>query len=118
MSATDELKRLAAILADWAADAPAATLFVFGSRVRGDHRPDSDLDVIIDWDYQAMQQTDHDWWQLNTSEDFANIDKALGTRLHFPERDAISRRAFTAPEVYRDRNVVCVFLPPNPRKAP
>jgi hypothetical protein len=108
---TDDFKRLATILADWAADAPAATLYVFGSRVRGDHRPDSDLDVIIQWDYQAMAPADHDWWQKNCAEDFATIDAALGARLHFPDPDPVSRQAFTAAEVYRDRNVICVLVP-------
>lgn len=116
MTVTNELKRLASTLADWAADAPAATLYVFGSRVRGDHRPDSDLDVIIKWDYAAMDQADRNWWQKNMSEDFTAIDAALGARLHFPDPDPASRQAFTAPEVYRDRNVICVLLPPNPRK--
>jgi predicted nucleotidyltransferase len=40
----DEVKQLARTLADWAAD-KSVTVFLFGSRVRGDHRPDSDVDV-------------------------------------------------------------------------
>jgi predicted nucleotidyltransferase len=34
----DEVKQLARALADWAAD-KSVTVFLFGSRVRGDHRP-------------------------------------------------------------------------------
>jgi len=42
----DEVKQLARALADWAAD-KSVTVFLFGSRVRGDHRPDSDVDVFV-----------------------------------------------------------------------
>src|SRR5262249_12897128 len=106
---SEELKRLAAILADWAADAPAATLYLHRSRVRGDHRPDSDVDISIVWNYQAMADTDHQWWAKNTSEDFATIEAALGARLHLPERDPVSHLVWAAPKVHRDRNVICVW---------
>ena len=42
----DEVKQLARTLADWAAD-KSVTVFLFGSRVRDDHRPDSDVDVFV-----------------------------------------------------------------------
>ena len=42
---SDELRSLAASIADWAHE--DATVHLFGSRVRGDHKPDSDVDVVI-----------------------------------------------------------------------
>jgi predicted nucleotidyltransferase len=36
------------ILAEWAADAPV-TVYLFGSRARGDHRPDTDVDLYIQY---------------------------------------------------------------------
>jgi hypothetical protein len=42
----NELEALAEILAEWIDSAPAIpTVYLFGSRVRGDHRPDSDVDI-------------------------------------------------------------------------
>jgi Nucleotidyltransferase domain len=48
MNASDELKALAATLAGWARDR-CLTIFLYGSQVRGDHRPDSDVDIHIAW---------------------------------------------------------------------
>ena len=40
-------KAIARLLADWASPAPGVTIYFFGSRVRGDHGPASDVDVCI-----------------------------------------------------------------------
>lgn len=32
------------------ANDPDATVILFGSRARGDHRPDSDVDLLVVWD--------------------------------------------------------------------
>ena len=45
--ASDELKELASILAEWSRG-HAVTVYLYGSRIRGDHQPDSDVDVRID----------------------------------------------------------------------
>jgi predicted nucleotidyltransferase len=43
-----ELVALAEILADWVEPAPSVpAVYLFGSRVRGDHRHDSDVDVRL-----------------------------------------------------------------------
>lgn len=46
-------------LAEVLADSSAAFAFAFGSRVRGDHRPDSDLDIAImlDGDLSLLQRS-------------------------------------------------------------
>jgi predicted nucleotidyltransferase len=45
-----------------------ASLGIFGSRVRGDHRPDSDLDLLVSFDrapgmlaYLSLEQELSDW---------------------------------------------------------
>src|SRR5439155_4441739 len=43
-----ELEALAETLAEWISPAPGIpAVYLFGSRVRGDHRPDSDVDVRL-----------------------------------------------------------------------
>ena len=42
----EDAKEIARILADWAAG-QSITVHLFGSRVRGDHGPDSDVDIYI-----------------------------------------------------------------------
>jgi predicted nucleotidyltransferase len=43
-----DLPRLADILADWLEQAPnIPAIYLFGSCVRGDHKPDSDVDVRL-----------------------------------------------------------------------
>jgi predicted nucleotidyltransferase len=70
----DKLKRLARTLADWSADKPV-TIFLFGSRVRGDHRPDSDVDVLVQFGDMTERATV--WWTEQNSEDFAGLKAML-----------------------------------------
>ena len=74
----DELKALAETLADWvelAPDIPA--IYLFGSRVRGDHGPDSDVDVrlyICEWkDCEATRR----WWEAQNKSDFIEVKARL-----------------------------------------
>jgi uncharacterized protein len=47
------------ILAAWAVSKPLVLrLFIFGSRVRGDYRPDSDIDIAIELDMSAADGVD------------------------------------------------------------
>ena len=47
------------LLSAWAAEKPlVGRLWLFGSRVRGDHRPDSDVDVAIELDMSAARGAD------------------------------------------------------------
>ena len=46
-----QLAQVAALLASWAARKPlVGRVFLFGSRVRGDHSSNSDLDIAIELD--------------------------------------------------------------------
>lgn len=113
MEPSEELKTLAAILADWASPIPTATLYLYGSRVRGDHRPDSDVDVSV----RFTKYTDAEvgWWTENNQEEFASINSKLPGPLQILEQDdPITLQVYAAPEVYRDRNVRCVWRAPKP----
>jgi len=44
-----EMEKIKEVLNKWAADkAPITKVYIFGSRVKGDFRPDSDLDVALE----------------------------------------------------------------------
>lgn len=112
MSERDELFALARILADWVAPAVSLTIYLYGSRVRGDHRPDSDVDVVIDiWNGSTPE--DGAWWSSNNADDFVSINSRLPGRLEVLETDDPLRFAIMAsPVVHRDRQVICVWKEP------
>lgn len=118
-----ELRRIASVLNEWAAELPIRRVLVFGSRVRGDHRPDSDLDLAIepfrDADYAALP--DHgdsllERWVREEEEEWSGLQRALG----FPPRRLVDddepiwkliRAAAARPVLVADR-VTFVLLPP------
>jgi predicted nucleotidyltransferase len=105
----DEVKQLARALADWAAD-KSVTVFLFGSRVRGDHRPDSDVGVFVQ--FGAMTEGTAVWWTEQNSEDFAGLKARLPGPLRILDANAPLVPSVTKGKVvYRDRNVICVSLP-------
>ena len=111
--ARDDLVELAYILASWAAPAPLATIYLFGSRVRGDHRLDSDVDIFVHW-----TDVDDDllwWWSENNETDFAAIKALLPGPLKILESDdPLGMRIRAAEAVHKDGNIICVWLPPKP----
>ena len=73
-------------LAQWAANKPLVNrLWVFGSRVRGDHRPDSDLDVAIELDLSAAKGADDSGgfatWSFNTDGWLQELEQLLGLKV-------------------------------------
>jgi len=106
----DDLKQLARTLAEWAAD-KSVTVFLFGSRVRGDHRPDSDVDIFVQRENVTRETTA--WWTAQNLEDFASLKHRLPGPLKILDVNApIVRSVIKGEVVYQDRNVVCVSLPP------
>jgi predicted nucleotidyltransferase len=60
---TAELRALASIFAIWGGEAPdIPTVYIFGSRVRGDHRPDSDVDVRLYLNEWRGDEETSWWW--------------------------------------------------------
>jgi predicted nucleotidyltransferase len=106
---SDELKALARILADWATPASTSTICLYGSRVRGDHGPNSDVDIRADW---AGTHDEVSWWTEINQSDFADINAKLPGKLHvLPSNDPVKDKVRFGTVIYRDRNISCVLLP-------
>lgn len=106
---SDELKSLTKTLADWSAPAKTVVIYLYGSRVREDHAPDSDVDIWPEW---AGSATEVNWWMENNANDFADINAKLPGKLHvLPPNDPVKDKVRFGPVVYTDRNVRCVVLP-------
>jgi predicted nucleotidyltransferase len=104
-----ELKELARVIADWAASAPSATIYVYGSRVRGDHRSDSDVDIHVAMSSMPGREF-VEWWTAENAKDFAELRAKLPGRLEILDpRDPLGRELEQSEIVYRNRNVVCVW---------
>jgi predicted nucleotidyltransferase len=101
---------LARILAEWTTGRQL-TLYLYGSRVRGDHRPDSDVDIHIKWG-----DPDNDcvrWWSDENEEWFKTINSKLPGPIQILERmDPLADSIMAAHVVYEDRTVRCVWLKP------
>jgi predicted nucleotidyltransferase len=113
-----QLEHLAKVLDDWLAPAPKIpSVYLFGSRVRGDHRPDSDVDVRLFLDeWSALDAASVKWWEQENASDF----RALKARLPGPlaihreqsdQADAAIRKGIADPVLVVGR-VVCVWTPP------
>jgi predicted nucleotidyltransferase len=112
-----ELRALAEILADWADQGPFSFVYLFGSRVRGDHRPNSDVDIRLFLDDVGKDASEVTlrWWQDQNETDFADLKRRLPGPLaiHRESEDAADhdiRKGATRP-VLVVRKVVCVRTP-------
>ena len=111
-----ELKQLAAILAAWSIGY-SVRVYLFGSRVRGDHKPSSDVDVYLEWllpgGEDVVNERTMAWWQRENEDDFRAINRLLPGKLQILEgTDPIGQNVMHGAVVYRDGNVWCVKLPP------
>ena len=119
MEPSSDLVALAKVIADWADAWPGLTrVVVFGSRVRGDHRPDSDVDVQID-PKAHVDPTDAglETWRTLNWESFRSLEDVLpGPLAIHRDPDAIwplLQEAAREP-FHTDRKCICVWLPPKP----
>jgi hypothetical protein len=113
-----ELQALARILADWIEPAPnIPAVYLFGSRVRGDHRPDSDVDVrlfLSEW--RNLTTVDMEWWGEQNETDFAALKSRLPGPLaiHREQTDEADLAIFAgrkSPVLVVGR-IICVSTPP------
>jgi len=97
-------------------------VYLFGSRVRGDHRPDSDVDVrLLLNEWNVCMDTAQWWLEQNRT----NYD-ALRARLpgpfspHREDGDFVDQfiREGRKSPVLVVRKAVCVWTPPKPGRAP
>lgn len=103
---------LARILADWVEEAPGFEIYLFGSRVRGDHRPNSDVDVVIPIPRKPSEM-DFMWWSDVNEDNFKSINAVLPGPLKILENDdPVADMVRNAKKVYRDRQVICVWMEP------
>jgi predicted nucleotidyltransferase len=118
-----ELGRLAEIIDRWVQPVPGVKeVYLIGSRVRGDHRPDSDLDLRIfveEFEFERDRQTTM-WWNEQNETDFAELkSQLLPVRLEI-HRDSPEKgdeyieavRAGRASPKLKIGKVVCVCTPP------
>ena len=81
---SDELLQLAATVADWASEAPACIVYIFGSYVRGDQHAGSDLDICMPIPSPVDDET-FGWLAEQSSNDYEDLKvklpmiKILGT---------------------------------------
>lgn len=119
-----DLRALAETVAKWADLAPGVPhVYVFGSRVRGDHHPGSDVDLCIILDeMEDGDPTDpDDWWNVQQRASFADLTAALPCpiEMHYDLDDPALRwvkEARTDPSriVLQVRKVMCLWTPPKP----
>ena len=115
-----DVRELARILADWADGGPGfRPIYLFGSRVRGDHHPGSDLDVRMFPENYDGDDPSSEWWDRENASDFAGLKSLLPGPLDLhcdatDDADAAIRSA-ASHLVYVDRGIVCVWTPPKSR---
>jgi predicted nucleotidyltransferase len=116
-----DLLALARILADWIEPAPnLPAVYLYGSRVRGDHHPNSDVDVrVLPNEWRDLQEVDVEWWTNENATDFAALRARLPGPLHLPldpwnAADAAIREGRKNPVLVLGR-VVCVWTRPQKR---
>jgi predicted nucleotidyltransferase len=108
-----ELHKLALTLSEWADGIPCIKkLILFGSRVRGDHRPNSDVDVRVEFEYSDPSVSTSEWETENTS-DFASLKALLPGEFHLHQEndDAALANIRTGKLIYQWRKVNCIWTP-------
>ena len=114
-AALKEVRDLAKTVADWCAAAPDFTFYLFGSRVRGDHRSNSDVDLYCKLPSNPARKSVLWWTDQNCVEDFYSLRKELpGPVKWLEQRAPLCSEIEQGKVVHRDRNVVCVRLPAKP----
>jgi predicted nucleotidyltransferase len=117
---TEELQNLAETLAQWIDPVPGiSTIYLFGSRVRGDHRFDSDVDVRLFVEKMKPDEATSRWWEEQNETFFAEINGRLPgpLGLHRDTPDAADTNILSGRQVLVVRKVICVWTPPKPFKA-
>ena len=88
--------------------------YIYGSRVRGDHRPDSDVDLYIRITPEVTNRSG-DWFIEQNETDFATLKAVLPGRLEILDGPESLKRAIENAPPYRIMDqVIAVWLQPKP----
>ena len=113
MDDPDALDSVMGAIARWAEPAVGFTFYVFGSRVRGAHRADSDVDLYVK--KGGFDDATVRWWCDQNASDFAALKGVLPGRLEIVEEPVSLISAIQDAPPYRTMaNVIAVLLPPKP----
>ena len=115
---SNDLLELLDTLSGWSSSADVA-VYLFGSRVRGDHRADSDVDLLI-----VPEPTDLtvDWHSMQEATHYSAIQELLPGPIalidpHDEENQGIVAVVAAGPVVLAKGNVRCVWLAPKHQSA-
>jgi predicted nucleotidyltransferase len=110
------LSELMDVLAEWAAGAPV-TVYVYGSRVRGDHRPDSDVDLYVEY-VKGYEAAGDKWYNAQTEQNYSGLREKLPGPISkvMPPFGSRHPFIFNPSEVVRKGNVVALHTPPKPKR--
>jgi len=109
---------LARTLAERITDIEGLRIYVFGSRVRGDHHANSDVDVLVKWPHPPGDDVVR-WWMTNNDAEFGAINAKLPGKLRILEFDdalGVGIEASDRHPIYAYGPVTCVWLDPKPRQ--
>jgi predicted nucleotidyltransferase len=115
--ADTELRSLAEIIDRWVQPVPGVKeVYLYGSRVRGDHRSDSDVDLRIFVEEMECDSQTTAWWTHQNETDFAELKSQLpgplGLHRDGPEIGDDEIRAQRASPKLKIGKVVCVWTRP------
>lgn len=115
---TSELIDLARTLADWAALGEPLIVYLFGSRVRGDHRPDSDVDILVDIEVASIGTEAVHWYDEANESRFTALDLVLPGPLNplDPMDKQMCQLVRSGKVIHVDRNVRCILMSPKTRR--
>lgn len=107
------LERLAGIIAEWARPfSVVKTVYIFGSRVREDHNPDSDLDVAVKFDPsqgKTITTPFDDEFKSGWTILKSMLPYGIKLEMHDLSNDYIARRAIKAGKcVLQEGKVRCI----------
>jgi predicted nucleotidyltransferase len=112
-----EILSLLETLSSWAS-VPGVKVYLYGSRARGDNRPDSDVDVYVEFGSGVTGAT-VEWWMRHNETDFADLMALLPGRLELLDGpDKLKRDIASAPVLASSGNAFAVLLPAGPNKVP
>jgi predicted nucleotidyltransferase len=114
----EDIVALAASIADWCPH-PSIRIYLFGSRLRGDHRDDSDVDMAIEITDYGDEAACTWFGNQDIAEFREDLPKDLPAPLHVlraddDEEQELWEKIVAANPVHQDRNVTCVILPATP----